>query len=251
MDAISMQDSLTMLVGAACLAYSSSNGGSFVDFALCERWQRRGALFLASRSSHGQVNGIHGKHAYSVLQVNSPQQPSPRHQLQRLQLTTDFQFVSYRGELLVKLRNPWGRDVWTGQWSPTSERYRRASDELLAILDMKRSGDKDFTHGEFVMAWADFVAMYDHLCLAVVKPQGWAQAVVTGRWPTAPRLLQYFRTFSGINNMTCYAALTTAARMLRRAVLARGVCCSCSTFCQSVEVERLARLRRIVKSSCS
>jgi hypothetical protein len=61
------------------------------------------------------------------------------------------------------------------------------------MLDMKRSGDKDFTHGEFVMAWADFISVYDHVCLAIVNPRGWTEAAVTGRWPAAPRHLWHFR----------------------------------------------------------
>jgi hypothetical protein len=123
--------------------------------------------------------------------------------------------VSYHGEQLVKLRNPWGRSVWTGKWSPTSNEYKRAPDDLLKTLDMKRSGDKDFTHGEFVlrsdeflhckivthnfpgefvMAWADFVAVYDNVCLAIVQPKGWMEATVTGRWPAAPKHMWHFRS---------------------------------------------------------
>jgi hypothetical protein len=108
-------------------------------------------------------------------------------------MTLAAQFVTYRGEQLVKLRNPWGRDVWTGQWSPTSDKYQRAPEELLRLLDMKRSGDKDFTHGEFVMSWSDFVALFEQVCIAIIQPRGWTEAVVTGRWPAAPRHLWHFR----------------------------------------------------------
>ena len=71
MDAISMKDSMTLLVGAACVSYNRKHDSAFVDFALCDKWQRRGALFLASNQGHGTVNGIHGSHAYSVLQVRT------------------------------------------------------------------------------------------------------------------------------------------------------------------------------------
>ena len=69
MDAISMKDSMTLLVGAACISYNRKQDSAFVDVALCDKWQRRGALFLASNQGHATVNGIHGSHAYSVLQV--------------------------------------------------------------------------------------------------------------------------------------------------------------------------------------
>ena len=111
--------------------------------------------------------------------------------------------MSYRGEQLVKLRNPWGRDVWTGQWSPTSDKYQRAPEELLKILDMKRSGDKDFTHGEFVMAWSDFITAYDNVCLAIIKPRGWTEATVAGRWNAAPRHLWHFRKRAARASAAC------------------------------------------------
>jgi hypothetical protein len=76
MEGISMRDSMTMLAGAACVSYhkqaAAKSAESFVDFALCDKWQRRGALFLASHQGKETVNGIHGRHAYSVLQVRAP-----------------------------------------------------------------------------------------------------------------------------------------------------------------------------------
>ena len=132
--------------------------------------------------------------------------------------------MSYHGEQLVKLRNPWGRDVWTGQWSPTSDKYKRAPEELLRMLDMKRSGDKDFTHGEFVMTWADFVAVFDNVCLAVVQPRGWTEAAVTGRWPAAPSHMWHFRTrVARERRAVCRAETSHAGRCPGRAILAGGV----------------------------
>jgi hypothetical protein len=73
MEHISLQDSMTLLVGASCISYNRKHDSAFVDFdfALCDKWQRRGALFVASTHCHGTstVNGIISKHAYSVLQV--------------------------------------------------------------------------------------------------------------------------------------------------------------------------------------
>ena len=72
MESISMRDSMTLLAGAACVSYNRHTDEPFVDFALCDKWQRRGALFLASHQGKETVNGIHGRHAYSVLQVRAP-----------------------------------------------------------------------------------------------------------------------------------------------------------------------------------
>ncbi len=73
MQSISMRDSMTMLVGAACVSYKRKDGTPYVDFALCDKWQRRGALFLAGHHSEGNIQGVHRKHAYSVLQVFVPE----------------------------------------------------------------------------------------------------------------------------------------------------------------------------------
>ncbi len=77
MESISMRDSMTMLVGAACVTYNSKDDGPFVDFPLCDKWQRRGALFLASHHKQRTVNGVHSNHAYSVLQVTHYPHPPP------------------------------------------------------------------------------------------------------------------------------------------------------------------------------
>ena len=71
-----MRDSMTLLAGAACVSYNRHADEPFVDFALCDKWQRRGALFLASHQGKETVNGIHGRHAYSVLQVSCRAQSS-------------------------------------------------------------------------------------------------------------------------------------------------------------------------------
>ena len=56
---------------------------------------------------------------------------------------------------------------------------------------MKRTAD---TGGEFVMSWADFVRMFDHVCLAIVQPKGWVEASMTGRWQAADKHLWQFCT---------------------------------------------------------
>ena len=126
----------------------------------------------------------------------------------------------------MKLRNPWGRDIWRGQWSPTSDKYQRAPEDLLNMLDMKRSGDKDFTHGEFVMAWADFIAVYDHVCLAIVCPKGWTEVAATGRWPAAPRHLWDFSECAlhhMIKELSRAGSSSRTDRIAGRAVFSRGL----------------------------
>ncbi len=242
MEAISMRDSLTMLAGAACVSYNKKDDAAFVNFELCDKWQRRGALFLASHQGEGTVNGIHGNHAYSVLQVIVSRAALQLFRVQTLERsrcsappalalkrTFPLQFVSYRGQQLVKLRNPWGRDIWRGQWSPASDKYLRAPDELLEMLGMTRSGGQDFTHGEFVMAWADFIAVFDHVCLAIVSPRGWMEATLTGRWPAAPKHLWQFRKCTPRDAQRSHVRLfrlLRASRFAGRAVFAGGRFCT-------------------------
>jgi hypothetical protein len=53
---------------------------------------------------------------------------------------------------LVKIRNPWGKGEWTGDWSDKSELW---NDELKSLLGFKDSND-----GTFYMNMADFLKMF-------------------------------------------------------------------------------------------
>jgi calpain-15 len=54
-------------------------------------------------------------------------------------------------EKLIKLRNPWGKESWTGEWSPKSEKW---TDELRKKLNYYSSEKDD---GIFFISLTDFM----------------------------------------------------------------------------------------------
>lgn len=71
--------------------------------------------------------GLKSRHAYSILEVNDEWGPK-----------------------LIKLRNPWGKESWTGRWCSTSPLW---TPEMKRALNRTGSSDK----GTFWMCFEDFV----------------------------------------------------------------------------------------------
>jgi hypothetical protein len=60
-----------------------------------------GSNYLDSLGKKGEEEfGLVSGHAYSLLKV-----------------------INIKGETLVKLRNPWGKLIWKGEWSFTSNKW--------------------------------------------------------------------------------------------------------------------------------
>ncbi len=99
--------------------------------------------------SYIQKIGIAGSHAYSLLEVYELENlGSGRYRI----LTPEQSKDGMNIERLVKLRNPWGKGEWKGDWSDSS--YKWTSD-LKQQLEINESDD-----GVFVMNWNDFVKYY-------------------------------------------------------------------------------------------
>lgn len=84
---------------------------------------------LLRRRNDGLVEG----HAYSVLEVQE-----------------------IYGVRLVRLRNPWGRELWNGAWSPGSPELR--SNSPVALDARRLEGD-----GSFWMAYEDFAQIFTNV----------------------------------------------------------------------------------------
>ncbi|XP_007127951.2 calpain-14 [Physeter macrocephalus] len=85
---------------------------------------------------------------------------------------------------LVKLRNPWGRVEWKGDWSDSSSMWELLSPKEKILLLRK---DDD---GEFWMALQDFKAHFMLLVICKLSPgllsqevgQKWSHTMLEGRW---------------------------------------------------------------------
>lgn len=83
---------------------------------------------------HKRSNGLIENHAYSVLEVQE-----------------------VHGVRLVRLRNPWGKSSWNGDWSPQSSKWAAYPDVAADAHGARGGGD----NGTFWISFEDFATNFD------------------------------------------------------------------------------------------
>ncbi|XP_061424371.1 calpain-8-like isoform X1 [Lethenteron reissneri] len=125
------------------------------------------ACFLKSKdpAQVGRVNseGLVMGHAYAVLGVDS--------------VTVNGSRVR-----LLRLRNPWGYQEYSGSWNDCSPEWNAVSCEEKQRLRLQQEED-----GEFWMSWCDFAQCFSNVEICSLSPHGggatgWALATHEGRW---------------------------------------------------------------------
>ena len=65
---------------------------------------------------------------------------------------------------LLKIRNPWGRKEWTGDWSDSWPGWTKATKEKVGWTEKKNSGDGDNNNEEndgiFFISFADYLLFF-------------------------------------------------------------------------------------------
>nr|XP_056709343.1 calpain-14-like [Euleptes europaea] len=90
----------------------------------------------------------------------------------------------HRPEYLVRLRNPWGKVEWKGDWSDRSGKWELLSPKEKILLH--RNGDD----GEFWMSLHNFKTHFDNLIICKLTPdlmsqedgKKWMSSLQFGRW---------------------------------------------------------------------
>ena len=76
---------------------------------------------------------------------------------------------------LVKLRNPWGRKEWLGDWSDTSGRWSKAMCDAVGY-------QPDANDGVFYMSLKDVREVYNYVVWVEIFPTSWEVQRIKGRW---------------------------------------------------------------------
>lgn len=149
------------------------------------------AGFLMGVATAKGGDGLVGGHAYSVLDVIELNDMLVGEQ----QSMTDFlkgspvrkkQRTSIR---LVRIRNPWGKKEWKGEWSASSDQWTKAL--------RRRLGDKSYAKGDgtFFMAYEDMLQRFHHMDVVKCR-KGWTHTSCDGCFLSrAPDPLQSSRHY--------------------------------------------------------
>lgn len=130
------------------------------------------SISLKKQSSSGRrevelPNGLFMGHAYSI---------------------TGLATVPYRGMNipLVRLRNPWGRDEWKGDWSDRSDQMRSMSQEVRKQLNIVVRND-----GEFWMSYHDLILNFDEMQLCHLQPDAMLSEISIDEKQQAWQVVRY------------------------------------------------------------
>jgi len=148
------------------IAFDSRDFDSDTFWARMASWNDQGFPMGAATSYDPSLRntGLVGTHAYSVLDVKEVL-AQPGHQTkihdyfaacgsntarQKKTGKTEKQLLR-----MIKLRNPWGRKEWKGDWGESSDLWTR---RLLGLLDKGEKND-----GTFWMSYEDFMCRFSEL----------------------------------------------------------------------------------------
>uniref|UniRef100_A0A7N9AK82 Calpain-3 n=1 Tax=Mastacembelus armatus TaxID=205130 RepID=A0A7N9AK82_9TELE len=119
---------------------------------------------METRTHHGLVRG----HAYSIIGLE---------ECDEVEKDTRIR--------LIRLRNPWGRVLWRGPWSPNSKEW-----STISIADKENLKKQTVESSEFWMSFDEFKSTFTKLEMCNLTPdalQGderhsWTVSVNEGRW---------------------------------------------------------------------
>jgi hypothetical protein len=75
-----------------------------------------------------------------------------------------LKFIDADGTQLIRLRNPWGNTIWTGDWSFNSNKWTKP-------LRDKFNYNKCPEDGSFYMSMKDFLTYFDNFEICKINPK--------------------------------------------------------------------------------
>lgn len=120
-----IREALRDLTGAPCKSYFSRLDTPEVHWKRIQEAEEKQWIMCASSDDIGgtgndardKKTGLSGNHAYSLLAAYELDFSSGR-----CRITKSSEKSNPKNKKLVKLRNPWGKGEWTGEWSDGDSR---------------------------------------------------------------------------------------------------------------------------------
>ncbi|KAK6170022.1 hypothetical protein SNE40_018513 [Patella caerulea] len=107
------------------------------------------------------TNGLYAGHAYSITAIKKV--PLGRYSVS-----------------LIRLRNPWGKNEWTGRWSDRSEEIETLPPAVRNELRFKRAND-----GEFWMCYEDLINIFDEIQMCHLQPDALTKEIADDEGTTS------------------------------------------------------------------
>mmetsp|Transcript_39525 Transcript_39525/g.35308 ORF Transcript_39525/g.35308 Transcript_39525/m.35308 type:complete len:262 (-) Transcript_39525:223-1008(-) len=131
-------------------------------FARVQKFDKKNYLLACgTRPSGGKEMGIVAGHAYTIISAHE-----------------------YKGIKLFKIRNPWGRGEWKGDYGDKSPKW---TPDLKAFVNFTDADD-----GVFFMTVKDFKIYYDSVCVGMYRDE-YEYSFVPGR--SNPKEYKFFKFF--------------------------------------------------------
>ncbi|CAH1270967.1 CAPN9 [Branchiostoma lanceolatum] len=137
-------DALTDLTGGICEKFKTGPQEEQILYKTLLKAQKRGSFMTCSTKSTFDEgsSGLVSGHAYTITGVAKIRNFGKTHKL-------------------LRIRNPWGRQEWTGAWSDGSPEWQRMTGDVLQRLGYENKDD-----GEFWMEYGDFFQFYREVTIA-------------------------------------------------------------------------------------
>ena len=186
------REALRDLTGACAKTYFTSDGGKDLNWKILrEAFENKFILTAGSddlnngKDDYLEKIGIAGSHAYSLLGVYELSKSGGRYRMARTS--------SKSNERILKLRNPWGKKEWKGDWNDTSSKWNSQLRQEIGI-QVKEDGIFCIGYDYFLKYFSDYQICYyhDNYKYSAIKLRSQKNGIVVFKFSITKRGKYYF-----------------------------------------------------------